>query len=1182
MTILIGGAPTGLLDSSQPLLGRNDQTSTATTDKGDALFVNVASGNLLYAHQDAYLPSRGDDYSLLRTYNSRGGATAGGAFNDARWGVSSTVSLSVVRAGTSTRYQVRYGEGSVFEYTLDAATGKYISTDGAGAYETLEVLRSAAGALAGYTVLRADQTRLSFDAQGRLTRWEDTNGVFQSYTYGTAGVTQVTDDAGHVLSYAYSASGRLSTVTDEIGTVLVRYTYASDRLASVTDRMGHVTRYFYYPDGYLQRIELPAAQTVGGVAQSFDTRSISFEYRTLTGAGVPPAGTRVLSRMVDAEGKATGFSYDFAVDAGGLRTGAGTTTVTDALGKTMRYTFRADGSITRVYDQSGYVTVYGYDVTGNLLLVRDRNAEGVVGSDSTYYRALRAELGYTDAAGLGKRVADLTEADKTALQGRFTARFSYDARGNLLTSTDNTGNTTTYTYTSFNKPSTITTANGGLTQFVYDTLQNLVKQIDPGGDVTRLTYDTYGNLLTRQVYLDRADAAKEPADVAADKKQVTTYLYDLYGNNIQTIDAEGVSSYGTYSHFGNLASSTDGRGFRTLYSYDADNRLVQLQDAAGRKTLFAYDAVGNRIGITTGWNGHTITQVFDKNNRLIATIDPAQDGDATRTRRTAVGYDEVGNRTSVTDAEGRTTSYTYNARRELVEIKSAAVDADADASTAGVSYSSTLAYDYAGRVITATDARGNATQYLYTVDGRLRLQTMADGQVMQYSYDKNQNLLSVVAGLQHEVSKRQTTTYAYDAENQQVRVTDALGHVTSYTYDAPGNVVAIEDGNHHVTNLVYDRNNRLRFEVQAAVGVFDAATGEAVIDAATGLQKTVRYTTEHRFDANGNEIQTIDQNGHITRYKFDKMNRATRVTDGNGIKTGFAWDGNDNLLSVTITGPGVGVGPSQVTTYRYDEFDQLIAETDGVGNALVSSDALMYQGLRTELGYTVTESDGSVRAKRVNRTVTESSTAGATTALVVRLVAHGLADGQAVTFGVSSGGRLPAGLVAGTTYYVKRISADEFQVSATAGGAALTYGTSVAGVGSYSVSELSQAEKTTLLAAFTTRYTYDKVGNRTSEVDHPGRVTGYAYDSLDRLVQVRNASTAADYAADVNAGFNQRSFRYDANGNQVLEIDERGSRTEAGYDAMNRAVQITDAQGVALLNSDEAQYQARARSSATR
>ena len=277
MTILIGGAPTGLLDSSQPLLGRNDQASTATTDNGDALFVNVASGNLLYAHQDVYLPSLGDDYSLLRTYNSRGNSSTGGAFNDARWRNSTNVAVVAVGTGTSARFQVRYGDNSVYEYMLDAATGKYVSTDGAGAYETLEVLRNSAGAIVGYTVVRDDQTKLSFGPLGRLKRVEDTNGVFQTYTYDTNGrLSQVADDRGHVLSYAYNIDGRLVSVTDEAGVVLVSYTFSDGRLASVTDRMGHVTRYFYDADGYLQRIELPAAQTVDAVVQSYAARVVSF------------------------------------------------------------------------------------------------------------------------------------------------------------------------------------------------------------------------------------------------------------------------------------------------------------------------------------------------------------------------------------------------------------------------------------------------------------------------------------------------------------------------------------------------------------------------------------------------------------------------------------------------------------------------------------------------------------------------------------------------------------------------------------------------------------------------------------------------------------------------------------------------------------------------------------------
>ncbi len=1056
MTILIGGAPTGLLDSSQTLLGRNDQTSTASTDNGDQMFVNVAKGNLLYSHQDVYLPSFGDDYSLVRTYNSRGATASGGAFNDARWRNSTNVAVIAPTDG-ETSYRVRYGDNSVFTYALDAATGKYISTNGTGAYETLEVLRDGAGAVTGYTVLRADQTKLGFGPLGRLLRVEDANGVFQKYTYGTFGVEQIEDDQGHVLTYGYNVDGRLTSVTDETNAVLVSYTYSGGRLASVTDRMGHVTRYFYDLEGSLQRIELPDQQSVGGVLQSYATRVITFEYLTLTGTGVPPEGTRVLTRITDAEGKSTLFSYAFEVQ-NGVRTGWGKTTVTDASGKTMNFSYRADGAITQVTDQSGCLTSYVYDAAGNLLSVTDRNGYGVLNSDSSYYRALRAELGYTDAAGAGRLVADLAETEKTALQALFTARFSYDARGNVLTSTDNAGNTTTFTYTAFNKVATVTRPNGDITQFFYDAKQNLIKQADPGGDVTGYTYDGVGNVRTRVVYLDRADAAKAPADVAADKKQETRFFYDLYGNNVQITDAEGVSTYSSYDHFGNPTSSTDGRGNQTLYTYDADNRLVQLQDPTGRKTLYAYDAVGNRIVITTGWNEHTITQVFDRNNRLVSTIDTALDANASRTRTTTVGYDNVGNRTSVTDAEGRTTTYTYNARRELVEIKTAAVDHDGNAATAEVQYTRTLAYDFEGNRITETDNRNNPTSYQYTRDGLLRLQTTADGQLTQYSYDRNQNLLSVVAGLQLELSKRQTTTYAYDAENQRVSVTDAKGNITSYIYDAPGNVVAIEDANHHIRNLAYDRNNRLRFEVSAAVGVFDPVTGAAVIDAVTRLQQTVSYTVEHRFDGNGNEIETIDQNGKSTGYAFDTANRVSSVTDANGIVSSFSYNGDDKITRVEIRGPGA-TEPASVTTYVYDEFTLLVAETDGVGNALVSSDASMYQNLRKELGYTVI-SGAVTRAKLVT--------------------------------------------------------------------------------------ELNDAERTALLAAFTTHYTYDKVGNRKTEVDNLGRTTSFDYDSLDRLVR----------STDAMGGTQQ--YRYDGNGNLLSETDELGRVTTYTYDSTGRVETRSD------------------------
>jgi len=50
---------------------------------------------------------------------------------------------------------------------------------------------------------------------------------------------------------------------------------------------------------------------------------------------------------------------------------------------------------------------------------------------------------------------------------------------------------------------------------------------------------------------------------------------------------------------------------------------------------------------------------------------------------------------------------------------------------------------------------------------------------------------------------------------------------------------------------------------------------------------------------------------------------------------------------------------------------------------------------------------------------------------------HGFAADDAVTFRAESGGSLPTGLVAGTTYYVIVVTPSTFKVAATAGGSAI-------------------------------------------------------------------------------------------------------------------------------------------------
>src|SRR5262249_41994658 len=163
-------------------------------------------------------------------------------------------------------------------------------------------------------------------------------------------------------------------------------------------------------------------------------------------------------RVVDALGNARAYSN--AAEYVAWRTAHGYYTTYDAANASIAaqvaairnaqsvvYGYDANGQITGVTDELGFQTTYPYDINGNRTSITDANGWGVTNSDSSYYRALRKDLGYVDLQGNGKLAGSLTSAEKTALLALFTTKLTYDANGNVLTATDNAGNVTTYTYT---------------------------------------------------------------------------------------------------------------------------------------------------------------------------------------------------------------------------------------------------------------------------------------------------------------------------------------------------------------------------------------------------------------------------------------------------------------------------------------------------------------------------------------------------------------------------------------------------------------------------------------------------------------------------------------------------------------------------------------------------------------
>jgi len=263
MTVVIGGADTGVLNSSLNTAGISNRVGDGGGDTGSAMFVNLANGNLIYRHEDGFLASRGADFGLVRTYNARAQMGDASGFGDSRWRLSTAVSLSARQERGEQFYEVIWGDGSISDYRLDEASGLYISTDGAGAYEQLTVAGDGSASL-----LRGDQSIWTFDAGGRLTGSVDTNGVSMTYSYDAGRLATITDDTGHVVTFNYT-SGRLASVvavsqggSGSISTTLVSYTYdGNGRLEFVTDRRGDVTRYSYSAEGYLEKVILPKTLT---------------------------------------------------------------------------------------------------------------------------------------------------------------------------------------------------------------------------------------------------------------------------------------------------------------------------------------------------------------------------------------------------------------------------------------------------------------------------------------------------------------------------------------------------------------------------------------------------------------------------------------------------------------------------------------------------------------------------------------------------------------------------------------------------------------------------------------------------------------------------------------------------------------------------------------------------------
>lgn len=1105
MASIIGGIGAGTLDSSLYLLSRQDQVGAGTTGAGESVYVNVANGGLALQHTDAWLPSRGDDFLLVRTYNSSGRLTTAN-----KWSLAASLDVAGASATAGVGKIILYNaDGSDFTFNKNAgSTNTYTSVDGAGAYQTIVY----DAATQTYTLTRPDQTKLTFNSTGLLTKSTDTNGVAITYTYTAGRLTSVQDDTGHTITYGYTGNN-LTSLTDATGTVLVTYGYdASNRLNSSTDRAGRTTVYRYNAGGMLIGVDLPTqtdkllinggtpgAALPGADAQYYldwrkrlgvvdangngktaatltaanittlrnatatAARSLSFEYTTVAkGVG---NDTNALSALVDAMGNRTEFSYSIGVTLDRGTYAGGDTKVISALGVNRMKSNAAEYVAWRL--ANGYYETWSqanYDTQGTYRfyadLLRDKHATTYTFNANGAITAVKEPTG-------------------------FTAAYTYDANENLISVMDATGDAIT------KAGSTL-----GDSQYYRD-LRKSFGVFDPSTNQGK----TVAQLSASEI-------------IALKLRFTTTFTYDANGNMLSRTDGEGNKTTFTYTAFNKIATQTAAWGnvladldtlaarekraalgypstlaglsdaqktalraaYTTTYIYSTDGKqnLLEIRSPSGGLTKFSnYDAFGNALTKT----------VFTDATDLVT---------AAKQLVTTYVFDAFGNNTRITEPNGSITNMTYDRFGNVLTR------------TDGRGGVTTLTYDGANRLLTSTDPELNFTYNVYDAVGNRLSVTDASGHFIYSVYDKNNRLIQV---------KDPSATSA------------SLDHIETLTYDVTGNNTTVTDELGRVTTYVYDESNRL-LEVKdpAIVNEWGSTT----------------YSTKYSYDADDHRVGFTDRNGYVTSYQYNGAGLLIQTADAINNVTKYLYDVNLKQISV-IVGATLPIAMQRKTLFRFDEADQLIAETDATG-------------VTTSYAY----DDAGRKVKVVSALADAAMKSDDPYYLEIRL-----------NMGIGYSGGPMAGqakLAADLTNNDKALIASKFTTDFTyafnATGLLVTETSAPVGVGVRAV----------------TKHQFDKNGNEVTTTDANNRATTFTFDKNNRAVMMTDANSI------------KTVYRYDSRGNRVSvmigvtaafnaatgKIDvtstEGGQVTTHTYNEFNQLTSTVDGVGNALATSDAALY----------
>jgi RHS repeat-associated protein len=847
-----------------------------------------------------------------------------------------------------------------------------------------------------------------------VTRIQDANA--NVLTIGPAGLTH---SSGKSIQFQRDQLGRIVSVTDPTGAqVLYAYDAAGD-LTQVTNQVGATTTFGYStaPPHLLTTITGPDGKTVAAL-------------------GYDPTGRLV--RQCDANAACTEVQHDLQARREVVTDPTGRTSIytydqqgnvltfTDGLGNTTSFAYDSNSNLVSQVDPNGGLTRYTYDGNGNLLSVTAPHSADSSDADFTTsytYDSRNALTSVTLPSGSKIFIQHDTAGNETALvdsKGNVLHAFAYDSAGAVVSERTPFWSVTQVNDSAGN-PVQSTGPFSDTYSMAYDADSQLTSMTDQQGVAEHFQYDAAGRM-TSADYGDGVSASwgygygaawtqvSGPTLGKLQRKLTvngelggwtlpngadSTYVYDAAGRVVQSNEPLGNTTTYHYDAAGRLDTITDSQGGKRTYQYDAAGNIIKQTDAMGNSTSYTYTPDGHVASMTDArgqtWTftyspttftqrdplGRTTTTTYSPEGLPIQQTNPDGRSETVTYVKGTLADDASSRPTSLTDEEGRTRSFTYNAAGQLATATDlggnaytyAYSGADIVSVTGPTNATVSYTHDRLHNLTSVTDPGGGVTTYRYGSNNLVQSETRPSSTTVSYQYDAAGQLISRSASTGENV---QFTRNAYGA----LTTVQSANGLTSYTYDTVGNVTRINYPGGARVDYAYDLLGRVA-----------AMTSQA-------NSNSPAYATRYTYDANGNLTSVTDPLGGHTSMVYDAVKRLVQRQLPNGVTSTFTYNNEDQVTSITHLRPDGSVlasfqyqrGPSGEPTritredgsyvvLGYDSAWRLTSETyfdktgavvqsisyayDAAGNRVTRSDQSETRTYSYAAGYELTASQGA-------------------------------------------------------------------------------------------------------------------------------------------------------------------------------------------------------------------------------